>query len=748
MVNSTIGFRFQHEQPYSTRFHVMRQFHSNVGSPTSPSISNVADSKAWNILDGKYQDTRSQQQSTIFEYVEVVFVHGLKGTGSRAVGHLTSNEKAELRFQARGHDYIKILSLPVIEALRCVVDYFPGIRLSDSVLKIYEPYEIFIFYENELNEYRKRLEVGFEGEEQSVECANRHAIEHIAVVQKFVRDRMQLKVDAERQRHARGYATFDMLWLLYKPGTDVYFDQFYVKEYQPHVVHSVSFALQDGSAPKCVINLWNIKTDLDYIGPSTVQESIPRFGGERPISTLRVVPCDSVRFMEGVNESNVESFEDQFRDQGKKWYGILRNKGWYWFDGHGHQFPRQTFSSYVMVDRIQYEILFDDVGPDLLYQAPHSSHSQRLCDCSKCKELIYDFAVDQKFIDYFGIQLGFVEQLTDHQYFLCDTRVPSFLFKHRDWRDLHISGFREPFFDKTLFERLVLRDETKNLIRTLTHTYLNNNAEGNQTDEKLYQTMSTMAQNNSSRDRNSEATWSADFIRGKGEGLSFLLHGKPGVGKTYTAECIANLSERPLLTLTCTDIGVDPVTIEGNLNKWFNLAHRWGVIMLIDEADIYLEERKSSDLRRNNLVASFLRALEYFKGILFLTTNLWDQFFQKLEEDRETTMRIPQPTKDYVQSRELLDLKWNGREIRNAFQIAVALAESQGQKDAKGRILVKPEHIRATVGMSRDFKNYLTSLYKGDPSKRAAAMGTRLDNYKPPEQAEEEAGPSRRRDIY
>lgn len=38
----------------------------------------------------------------------------------------------------------------------------------------------------------------------------------------------------------------------------------------------------------------------------------------------------------------------------------------------------------------------------------------------------------------------------------------------------------------------------------------------------------------------SEATtitpWAADFVENKGKGLIFLLHGKPGVGKTYTAE--------------------------------------------------------------------------------------------------------------------------------------------------------------------------------------------------------------------
>ncbi|KAK1986902.1 hypothetical protein LZ30DRAFT_704174 [Colletotrichum cereale] len=116
--------------------------------------------------------------------------------------------------------------------------------------------------------------------------------------------------------------------------------------------------------------------------------------------------------------------------------------------------------------------------------------------------------------------------------------------------------------------------------------------------------------------------------------------------------------------------------------------------MLIDEADIYMERREIQDLERNHLVAGFLRALEYYKGILFLTTNrvgtfdeafisrihiqiyyppfreeerhkVWNSFFEKLEEDRETTMRIMQSTKDYIQSEDLRNLEWNGREIRN-----------------------------------------------------------------------------------
>lgn len=254
------------------------------------------------------------------------------------------------------------------------------------------------------------------------------------------------------------------------------------------------------------------------------------------------------------------------------------------------------------------------------------------------------------------------------------------------------------------------------------------------------------------------STWSADFVSGKGEGLIFLLHGKPGVGKTYTAECVAAHTERPLLSLTCADIGVDPGKVEKNLEKWFKIASSWGAIMLIDEADIYMEHRQVQDLARNNLVAGFLRALEYYQGILFLTTNrvgtfdeafisrihimvhyrpftnedrlnVWENFFGKLEDEQGEEMKILESTRDYVKSDEVQELEWNGREIRNAFQIAVALAQTEESRNKKGLIQVKREHIRSTVLMSKTFKDYLKELYKKDETGRAAMLGNRLDSF-------------------
>lgn len=48
---------------------------------------------------------------------------------------------------------------------------------------------------------------------------------------------------------------------------------------------------------------------------------------------------------------------------------------------------------------------------------------------------------------------------------------------------------------------------------------------------------------------------------------------------------------------------------------------RWRAILLLDECDVFLEARSLYDLERNKLVSIFLRTLEYYEGILFLTTN-------------------------------------------------------------------------------------------------------------------------------
>ena len=100
------------------------------------------------------------------------------------------------------------------------------------------------------------------------------------------------------------------------------------------------------------------------------------------------------------------------------------------------------------------------------------------------------------------------------------------------------------------------------------------------------------------------AEFSTDLVRGKGRGLIILLHGVPGVGKTSTAECVATLTKRPLFPITCGDIGTTATEVESCLESYFDLAHKWGCVLLLDEADVYLAKReRGGDLQRNSLVS-------------------------------------------------------------------------------------------------------------------------------------------------
>jgi len=60
---------------------------------------------------------------------------------------------------------------------------------------------------------------------------------------------------------------------------------------------------------------------------------------------------------------------------------------------------------------------------------------------------------------------------------------------------------------------------------------------------------------------------------------------------------------------------------ENELVTAFELASKWKAVLLIDECDLYLEKRSDASPKRNRLVSRFLKELEYYPSLLFLTTN-------------------------------------------------------------------------------------------------------------------------------
>lgn len=113
-----------------------------------------------------------------------------------------------------------------------------------------------------------------------------------------------------------------------------------------------------------------------------------------------------------------------------------------------------------------------------------------------------------------------------------------------------------------------------------------------------------------------------DVVAGKGKGLIGLLSGGPGCGKTLTAEAVAEVTHRALYVVSAGELGTDITNVDTNLTKILELSRTWDAVLLLDEAEVFLQQRSTIDVNRNALVSIFLRQLEYHQGILILTTNL------------------------------------------------------------------------------------------------------------------------------
>ena len=170
---------------------------------------------------------------------------------------------------------------------------------------------------------------------------------------------------------------------------------------------------------------------------------------------------------------------------------------------------------------------------------------------------------------------------------------------------LDVSGLVDPKIVENAIDRLVMRpEENKDTIKAIAKSYV---------------------------DSSQAELFSADFIHGKGEGQIFLLHGPPGTGKTLTAgmasdklsrgntdsdvESVAEYTKRPLLSITAADLGHEPVELETNLVRFFAYARNWDAIVLLDEADVYLERRSVNDLRRNSIVSSKINSFDIQRNL-------------------------------------------------------------------------------------------------------------------------------------
>jgi len=275
--------------------------------------------------------------------------------------------------------------------------------------------------------------------------------------------------------------------------------------------------------------------------------------------------------------------------------------------------------------------------------------------------------------DYFGYEdsaPGVVTTIPEGEEWTADMRLYGFAMSCKKWGELDIEKLETIEFVHTALDSLVLDDWKKDMITSLVKQ-----------SGKAF----------------------TDIIKGKGGGCIFLLHGPAGTGKTLTAEATAEVLQRPLYSVSIGELGVDPDELETRLRDILELAAYWDAVLLIDEVDIFVEERDDVNIVRNAMVGIFLRLLEYHDGVLFLTTNRASHIDQAMlsrisvslkydaltSEKRETiwnNLLISAGLKQQITDKEIVELakyNINGRQIKNIIRIAQSIA-SDNNRDITG----------------------------------------------------------------
>ncbi len=281
---------------------------------------------------------------------------------------------------------------------------------------------------------------------------------------------------------------------------------------------------------------------------------------------------------------------------------------------------------------------------------------------------------------------------TSDELLLTSPVILGFAFSEKLWLEFTISGVHDISYNEDAFESLVLPPNQKSIVRALVESHKHHGAK-------------TID----------------DVVQGKGKGLVAVLHGPPGTGKTLTAEGISELLRCPLYMVSAGELGTDPARLEQQLQQILDIAHSWGAVLLLDEADVFLEKREVHDIHRNALVSIFLRLLEYFQGILFLTTNRVETFDDAFQSRIHVALRYGELTAkakkavwrmflDRVRavdgmevaeiSEEELDVlarnQLNGRQIKNLVRTAQALALNEKEK-------LTMAHIRRVIEVAETF---------------------------------------------
>ncbi|KAK1240247.1 hypothetical protein MKX08_007689 [Trichoderma sp. CBMAI-0020] len=344
----------------------------------------------------------------------------------------------------------------------------------------------------------------------------------------------------------------------------------------------------------------------------------------------------------------------------------------------------------------------EDALSDIEQRAGHLSVQQSTAEVESTKDDLLQLSRD--------VSEAFHISIEDFE-LLYPALIPAFWLGEKKWWWLRSDEIQDVEWNANAFEFLRLEKMTKNLVESL--------VKGHESGSVSFD----------------------DVIEGKGQGLIFLLHGEPGLGKTLTAESVADYLKRPLYSVTGGELSTDVYKVEERLDQIFELTKRWNAVSLLDEADVLLCKRNSAEMDRNAVVAVFLRKLEYFQGVLFLTTNRKEDFDDAFKSRIHVTITYPalSPEAQAAIWRNLINknklqtddswadvvfielgrLNLNGRTIKNLLRTADAYSRAEGGKLSVRHVLAM---VKTELSESGDDGDELTQSQREKKTQTQQAL--------------------------
>ena len=214
---------------------------------------------------------------------------------------------------------IRIVSTKLLNVLRSIVDYYPGLDLSDDTIEFYEPFQFLVHHLDKLRQYKDNHPTCHD-DDYRIET-NSHIDYLLQVIDSLVGKRIK----EEQERHSKRVATFQNLWMLFKPGEKVFVKHEKPMRFFSAMLDNINGGVKDGREKKYTFSLWNISYDGLCFYRFYFPYSIKPFDGEKEIMSLGVYPQKFHQDTDsGLTARNGMKLVDQMQVWGKIYWSLAK----------------------------------------------------------------------------------------------------------------------------------------------------------------------------------------------------------------------------------------------------------------------------------------------------------------------------------------------------------------------------------------------------------------------------------------